>query len=191
MVKAGLSADVIAAKIRNSRCDCDTSPATLMKLKADGIPDSVVLAMVEATKPAVPTGLTDIRAARTAYLINQSTDNKVFNELPKRLEKWGKWKLVERPEDADILLVFSASQVFFGSMTTGSVYGTGTYATGTATSVPLMSLPRYLTAVDRTSNRQLLAVSCERRLGSGYTAGVLVNRMRKEIDKLDKPKTAQ
>jgi hypothetical protein len=49
MVKAGLPADIVVAKIKASPGDYDTSPATLEKLKAAGIPDSVVLAMVEAS----------------------------------------------------------------------------------------------------------------------------------------------
>jgi len=49
MVKTGLSADIVVAKIKASPGDYDTSPATLEKLKSAGIPDSVVLAMVEAS----------------------------------------------------------------------------------------------------------------------------------------------
>jgi hypothetical protein len=49
MVKAGLPADIVVAKIKASPGDYDTSPATLEKLKSDGVPDSVILAMVEAS----------------------------------------------------------------------------------------------------------------------------------------------
>jgi hypothetical protein len=49
MIKAGLPADIVVAKIKASPGDYDTSPATLEKLKSDGVPDSVVLAMVEAS----------------------------------------------------------------------------------------------------------------------------------------------
>ncbi|MGB7024044.1 MAG: hypothetical protein WBD73_09620 [Candidatus Acidiferrales bacterium] len=49
MVKTGLSADIVVAKIKTSPGDYDTSPATLEKLKSAGIPDNVVLAMVEAS----------------------------------------------------------------------------------------------------------------------------------------------
>lgn len=47
MVKAGLSADVIIAKVQTSACNFDTSPAALEKLKAAGVPDSVILSMVK------------------------------------------------------------------------------------------------------------------------------------------------
>jgi hypothetical protein len=46
MLKAGLTADVIAAKIKSSPASFDTSPAALAELKAANVPDAVILAMV-------------------------------------------------------------------------------------------------------------------------------------------------
>lgn len=52
MFKAGLSADVIVAKIKSSATTSfDTSPAALQELKAAGLPDQIILAMVEASAP--------------------------------------------------------------------------------------------------------------------------------------------
>jgi hypothetical protein len=48
MVKAGLSPDVIIAKIQTSACSFDTSPTALEKLKAAGVPETVILTMVKA-----------------------------------------------------------------------------------------------------------------------------------------------
>jgi hypothetical protein len=48
MVKAGLSPAVVIAKIKSSACDFDTSPTELTDLKKAGVPDSVILAMVQA-----------------------------------------------------------------------------------------------------------------------------------------------
>lgn len=58
MLKAGLSAEVVAAKIKSSGTDFDTSPAALLELKAAGVPDAVMLAMVRpaAEGSAVPAG---------------------------------------------------------------------------------------------------------------------------------------
>ncbi|MGH9482154.1 MAG: hypothetical protein ACRD1L_08670 [Terriglobales bacterium] len=50
LVKAGLGAEVITAKIKTSRDAFDTSAAALTELKADGVPESVMLAMVNATQ---------------------------------------------------------------------------------------------------------------------------------------------
>ncbi|CAN5548573.1 hypothetical protein BH20ACI3_BH20ACI3_38890 [soil metagenome] len=48
MVTAGLSSEVIMAKIKVSRCNFDTDPSVLAELKHRGVPDDVLLAMVEA-----------------------------------------------------------------------------------------------------------------------------------------------
>jgi hypothetical protein len=186
MLKAGISPEIVAAKIRNSKCQCDTSPAALGELKSTGVPDNVILAMVESVPPP-PSGLDDIRQAKSVYLVDKGTDTGVFDHLSERLQKWGRWTIVTRPEQADLLLVFTSNQAYFGSMTTASVTSSGTYASGTGTSIPLMSLPRFLIAIDRASGRQLMAVSCERRGSASYTSGVLVNRLRKKIEKPEKP----
>jgi hypothetical protein len=46
MLKAGLTADVVLAKIKSSPASFDTSPTALAELKAANVPDSVILAMV-------------------------------------------------------------------------------------------------------------------------------------------------
>jgi len=50
MVKAGIGAEIIVAKVKNVPCAFDTSPTALKELKDAGVPDSVVLAMVQAPK---------------------------------------------------------------------------------------------------------------------------------------------
>lgn len=50
MLKAGLSAEIVVAKITASACEFDTSPDTLKALKAANVPDTVILAMVQAQK---------------------------------------------------------------------------------------------------------------------------------------------
>jgi len=46
MLKAGLTADIVVAKIKSSPTSFDTSPTALADLKAANVPDSVILAMV-------------------------------------------------------------------------------------------------------------------------------------------------
>lgn len=48
MSRAALAPEIVAAKIRSSHCDFDTSPAALRALKEAGVADAVLLAMVEA-----------------------------------------------------------------------------------------------------------------------------------------------
>ena len=40
MVKAGISAEIVSAKVKNSTCKCDTSPVALAELKESGVPDN-------------------------------------------------------------------------------------------------------------------------------------------------------
>lgn len=54
MVKAGLAPDIIVAKIRSSPSRFDTTPNTLAELKTAGIPDSVIMAMVQSTGEPAP-----------------------------------------------------------------------------------------------------------------------------------------
>jgi len=54
MVKAGLSEAVIIEKIRTSERKFDTSTDGLIKLKAAGVPDKVIEAMVSGGAPAAP-----------------------------------------------------------------------------------------------------------------------------------------
>ena len=54
MMKAGVTADVIVAKIKSSETNFDTSPSALAELKAANVPDSVILAMVKPS-PVTPT----------------------------------------------------------------------------------------------------------------------------------------
>lgn len=49
LLKAGLPANVVVAKIKTSACHFNTSPKELETLKAESVPDSVILAMVNAS----------------------------------------------------------------------------------------------------------------------------------------------
>lgn len=59
----GLGADLILAKMKSSACKFDTSVAALKALKASGVPDSVILAMVQ---PSPVPQLTQLPAVATA-----------------------------------------------------------------------------------------------------------------------------
>lgn len=60
MLAAGTPASVIVEKIEDSLCDFDTSPAALTRLKRNGVPPSVIVAMIRASG-AAPSELTDAR----------------------------------------------------------------------------------------------------------------------------------
>jgi hypothetical protein len=50
MLKAGLTPEIVIAKIKSSDCNFDTDPVTLAGLKQASVPDSVILAMIQAHK---------------------------------------------------------------------------------------------------------------------------------------------
>jgi len=72
MSSAGLPAEVLIAKIKSSACAFDTAPASLKNLKASGVPDKVILAMIEA--PVGP--------PRTAAPVAAPTTPEASNSAP-------------------------------------------------------------------------------------------------------------
>jgi hypothetical protein len=52
MLKAQLTAEIVIAKIKASASNFDTSPTALQELKTAGVPDTVILAMVQAATGA-------------------------------------------------------------------------------------------------------------------------------------------
>jgi hypothetical protein len=50
MVTNGLAEEIIIFKLERSTCKCDTSPPELQRLKAAGVSDAVILAMISASK---------------------------------------------------------------------------------------------------------------------------------------------
>jgi hypothetical protein len=72
MSGAGLPAEVLIAKIKSSACAFDTAPISLKNLKASGVPDKVILAMIEA-----PVG-----QPRTAAPVAAPTTPEASNSAP-------------------------------------------------------------------------------------------------------------
>ena len=55
MLKAGLTPEIVVAKIKSSPANFDTSAESLKALKESGVPDEVILAMVQAPSGAAQT----------------------------------------------------------------------------------------------------------------------------------------
>jgi hypothetical protein len=71
MVKAGLATEIIVAKVNGSKSTFDTTPTTLAELKTAGVPDAIIMAMVQAgatTRAAAPS------SEATAELTTKVTD---------------------------------------------------------------------------------------------------------------------
>jgi len=114
--------------------------------------------------------------------MNQSTDVKVFDQLRAKLKEWGRWKILDHEDDADLLLVLSRTSTYVGSMNTASASGSSTYASGFGMSIPLMNEYFSLIAVDRVSQHQLTSASTIRHSISSQSVSALINQINKQIE---------
>jgi hypothetical protein len=77
LITAGISSDVIIAKIKASLCEFNTEPAALAELKGQGVPNDVLKAMVEAPAGRPPTE----GAAEEKPSTREAEDARVSGEL--------------------------------------------------------------------------------------------------------------
>jgi hypothetical protein len=77
MVKAGLAPAVVVAKIKGSASGFDTSPAALQELKAAGVPDEVMLVMVQASAAPAPTGTAAVEGEPVEVKVPDGTEIEV------------------------------------------------------------------------------------------------------------------
>jgi len=133
--------------------------------------------------PPAPSGPKHFSDVRTVCLINTNADLAVFDKLRGRLQEWGRWKTVEQPEQADLLLVLSQDTA------------TDFLAPHPRQLFELYAPPNWptvgeldtlsLVAVDRATDRQLLRVSCARH-HFPPASDWLVSRLRKKIARREK-----
>lgn len=67
LVNAGLSPALITTKITTSPCRFDTSPAALQALKASGVPDEILMAMMQAPAGEAPPTRRRVKDEMTTY----------------------------------------------------------------------------------------------------------------------------
>lgn len=125
MTKVGLPSDVLVAKIKSSQCNFDTSPQQLQQLKASGVPDAVILAMLQV-QPGQPSPIAwtnvaftadqdvDLRAlcSRPTVECRQASVKKTQHDLEERTNGSGDLMLRTSGMDDEILAVTSASLLF-------------------------------------------------------------------------------
>jgi hypothetical protein len=141
MAKAGLSADIIRAKVKGSPCRFDTSPDALTRLKEEGVPQAVILAMIESPNgsPSAPQATevlpsTEPRAKEaTQGTVVSHTDtptifvrgaNATANRIRKKERQLGCYIQVDDPAQADFYLDINIEGSAAGVM--GSVWTTQT-----------------------------------------------------------------
>ena len=98
MTKAGLPPDVLVAKIKSSKSQFDTSPASLSQLKSSGVADGVILAMVQA-----PTGgtTTATAAAQPAAVVPTAPSSSPPSAVFGRTGSDGECVILKRMGPAD------------------------------------------------------------------------------------------
>jgi len=155
---------------------------------ASNVIASLLLATV-ASGQGVPQTLAapkQIRDFRTVSLINANADAGVFDKLSARVQEWGRWKIVEQREKADLLLVLSEKKevVAFWMSDPMPIFELNPYWVhwpSAMTEIDTLTL----VAVDRAADRPLLAVSCARHHIPSAPKW-LVYRLRKKIEKRQK-----
>lgn len=118
LVKAGLSESVILAKIKNSKCEFDTSSSALVSLKENGVSDNIITAIIEAksndsnsiqadTSRITPLEMKD--AVGTQKFFIESEDERSQLELAKKLKEKG-FEIVSNKQNADLVFVLSIEE---------------------------------------------------------------------------------
>ena len=125
MVKTGLSQEIIIAKIRSSSVSFDTSTSALKILSDSGVPESVVVVMINeagrANKTAIAEAkaenklmsevpeqgkLRDILTKSKVYLFTE--DLKARDIIERELKKIKKFELVDKLEDSDFAVKYES-----------------------------------------------------------------------------------
>jgi len=86
MVKAGLSSDVIIAKIKSSYCTFDTFPGVLQELRFQKVPNDVILEMVQAPHGPPKTAKSESRSRESTLSPVTFVDVTVLNGTPVEIE---------------------------------------------------------------------------------------------------------
>lgn len=77
MIKSGLSESLIIAKIKSSKGNFDTSPATLQTLKKAGVSDGILLAMVQSLESKPASATNNLPQNATEGIVPDGTEVKV------------------------------------------------------------------------------------------------------------------
>jgi hypothetical protein len=132
MVKTGLSAEIIAAKIRSSDTKFDTTTPALKTLAESKVPDAVIVAMLEKEqvrreqskivqkdndkdRDAIPEQgtLADIKGKKKIYIL--TNDIKARDLIVKEIADNGEFQVVDKIEDCDFVLNYESEIVDIGA----------------------------------------------------------------------------
>jgi hypothetical protein len=89
MHSAGLSDGIIIEKIKSSGCTFDTSPSVLVHLKALGVSEPLILAMMQCTTAAPSVGATPVMAVPDPTPMPPNSQGAYTMAYVKSDRKWG------------------------------------------------------------------------------------------------------
>lgn len=166
MVKSGLSAEVIKAKIKSSEINFDTSTEALKKLSEANVPESVVVAMIEQEQSqkqnakqekkdtskvsdSIPEQgkLSDIVGKKKAYIF--TTDLKARDIIIKEIGKKNSLEIVDKLEDSDFAIKYESWEETVN--VTASAYGNTATARENKQTIGLLTI--LMPSLDENSSR--------------------------------------
>ena len=172
MVKAGLSLEVIKAKIQTAKGNFDTSTEALQKLKADGVPDEIVVVMVAKSAASAITStwdepehgdLSEVKNARKVIIFTEDLNARKI--IIKELEQIPDIQVVDNKEDADFGIAFR-----MGSSRTGaSVIGSTVTSNYIYVGEMLVITPGKVDAQNRRHQRILWSTRKKQDFSGGFT----------------------
>lgn len=122
LVKSGLSPEIVIAKIRASETAFDTSAEALKSLTTSGVPDSVVVAVIEKSQKAEAANeipeqgtLADIVNLKKVYIFS---DNLKSRDMIAKILKTAGFQIVERIEMSDFVVRYDERTEDVGALTT-------------------------------------------------------------------------
>lgn len=111
-----------------------------------------------AQKPSLAPVSDVVSNAKTVFIVNDSGTAKLGDAFYREVTKWNRWQVVTDRGKADLVLVVSESSVVAGSITTATASATGTTATGSSISAPLISQGWYLHVIDEKTGKEVWTV---------------------------------
>ena len=138
LLKAGLSTNVITAKIKSTSGKYDTSVEALARLKADNVPEDVILAMIEANTPKLPSTamtlatpvdpiasaqhgqLSELRQKFNVFILTDNLTSRNF--IVGELAKYAGLHVVGTEQEADFLIAFVNTAQTTGASVSGGLY---------------------------------------------------------------------
>ena len=140
------------------------------------------MAAAQAVPPA-PSGPQQVADLRKVFLINTNADQGVFDHISASVEQSGHWKIVDKREDADLLLVLSEKRETTVVMFNPNSVFFNVYYLSWPTTIEVDMLT--LALVERATGRQLLTLSCARHRFPSAPRW-LVSHLNRKLEKTDK-----